>query len=117
MVLETKHSNMSWDPRDYDGVTYESERRERDELRELLAREAEEETAREMAFRDTPHCESACYETMIHTAACSAAAQPVTVAIGGWLAAVAPRMTAPRYAAIGNGLFVRVGTGRKRRAA
>jgi hypothetical protein len=33
---------MSWDPRDYDGVTYESERRERDEAR-ALALEAEEE--------------------------------------------------------------------------
>jgi hypothetical protein len=33
---------MSWDPRDYDGVTYESERAERDEAR-ALAQEAEEE--------------------------------------------------------------------------
>ena len=47
---------MSWDPRDYDGVTYKSERAERDEARELQAQADEEERARELAFHETPFC-------------------------------------------------------------
>lgn len=65
-----------FDPRDYDGVTYESERRERDEQRELQAQEAEEEHEREMAFRETPFCVAECYDTMIHGVMCEA--------IAGW---------------------------------
>lgn len=61
---------MSWDPRDYDGVTFETERRDRDEERELLAQEAEERTAREMAFIDTHFCELDCFERLEHTAGC-----------------------------------------------
>lgn len=45
---------MSFDPRDYDGITYESERRERDEARELAAQAAEEE--RERALKPRPLC-------------------------------------------------------------
>lgn len=58
-------------------------------------------------------------------------ASPIAAVLDGWLAAFAPqaappRITPPRvmplpvmprYAEIGNGLFVRVGTGKKRRAA
>jgi hypothetical protein len=83
-----------FDPRDYDGVTYASERRERDEERELAAQAREEETAREMAFHETQNCEDACYETCVHTAACCAAAQPVIAALAGWrqAQAIAVRM-------------------------
>jgi hypothetical protein len=42
--------------------------------------------------------------------------EPVAIAVNGWLNAQRAAV-APRYAAIGNGIFVRVGTGKKRRAA
>jgi hypothetical protein len=61
-----------FDPSDYDGVTYASERAERDEQRELLAQAAEERTAREMAFVDTHFCELDCFENLVHTAGCQA---------------------------------------------
>lgn len=41
--------------------------------------------------------------------------EPLAIVVNGWVGAVAPRM--PRIAAIGNGIFVRVGDGRKRRRA
>jgi len=47
-----------------------------------------------------------------------AAANPVTIALEGWLRTVAPAIaTAPRYAEIANGLFVRTGNGKKNRRA
>ena len=55
-------------------------------------------------------------EADIAASAAAALAAPVAIAIGGWLNAIKPA-AAPRYAAIGNGLFVRVGTGRKTRRA
>jgi hypothetical protein len=73
-----------FDPRDYDGVTHATERRERDEARELQAQADEEERARELAFRETPFCEDVCYETMIHTVACQSINEPVTAALAGW---------------------------------
>ena len=60
---------MSFDPRDYDGITYETERADRNEERALLAQEAEERTAREMAFRETPFCELDCFENLARRAA------------------------------------------------
>lgn len=42
-------------------------------------------------------------------------ANPVHAALNGWIAG--QRIATPRYAAIGNGLFVRVGDGRKKRRA
>lgn len=44
-------------------------------------------------------------------------AELLAIAIGDWLTAVVRPQPVPRVAAIGNGLFVRMGTGRKRRAA
>ena len=72
-----------FDPSDYDGVTDASERRERDEARELRAQEAEERTAREMAFSDTHFCDDACFETLEHSAACQALNAPLA-ALAGW---------------------------------
>jgi hypothetical protein len=48
-------------------------------------------------------------------------AEPLAIAVNGWLAsqrvAIAPRIAPRGYAMIGNGLFVRVGNGKKRKAA
>jgi hypothetical protein len=75
---------MSFDPRDYDGVTRESERAERDEARELQAQESDEQAAREMAFHETPFCEEECFETCIHTLACQLINEPVMGALKTW---------------------------------
>lgn len=66
---------MSLDPRDYDGVTFASERAQRDERRELLAQEAEEREAREEEFAktETRFCELDCFENLEHTAGCNEA--------------------------------------------
>ena len=115
---------MSWDARDYDGITYESERAERDEQRAMALEERE---ARMENFR----AERCSYMSALRGGDEYAAevrealeietqeSQLVASALIGqtlerWRAAVTP---APCLAAIGNGLFVRVGTGRKRRAA
>lgn len=112
---------MSFDPRDYAGVSFDDEHgyTETRELAELQAQEDDEQRARELAFRETPFCELDCYEKCIHTAGCETANSPVTVAIGGWLHAVAPRMRAPRMAEIAPGIYFPVGNGkgRKRRVA
>lgn len=81
-----------YSPEEYSGVNwkafgrYEARRdREAEEERlDALAQEAEERRARELAFNETPFCEEACYETMIHTVACQAINSPVTAAISGW---------------------------------
>ena len=51
-------------------------------------------------------------------AAAPAIAEPVAIAVNSWLDTVAPGIAriAPRYAMIANGIAVRVGDGRKRRA-
>lgn len=61
---------MSWNPRDYEGATLETERADHNEERELLAQEAEGRTAREMAFVDTHFCELDCFERLEHTLEC-----------------------------------------------
>lgn len=75
-----------FDPRDYDGETFESEHgyAEARERAELLAEEAEIERALELSFRDTPFCEDDCYRTLAHTAACIAINDPLAAAIAGW---------------------------------
>lgn len=75
---------MSFDPRGYDGVTLESERAERDELRALSLQADKDRTAREMAFRETLFCELQCYETCVHTVGCQMTNEPVTAALGAW---------------------------------
>ena len=121
---------MSYCPSDYYGETFAT--RAADEADRLAAAEHEYEAAEagrlaaEMAFEETPHCELACFESG-HTAHCAeysarmaaapAIAEPIAAAVGGWLSGYAVTAT-PRYAAIGNGLFVRTGKGKsKRRSA
>lgn len=116
---------------DYDGETFESIEAQRREEEEIHIEEAEEQLAREMAFNEKPSCDEECLNTAIHSAKCTAAvpsliAAPIAAGVNGWLLAMRAEMaagryvvpaTAPRFAEIGNGVFVRVGTGRKRRAA
>jgi len=69
---------MSWSNSDYPANRHEEahiaflEQQDRIELADLAADEAEERTAREMAFSDTHFCDDACLETLEHTAACQA---------------------------------------------
>jgi hypothetical protein len=72
----------------------ERERRVLDYERAETEREAHEERAAlEMAFSERAGCVAACFDACTHTAACLAApaitaviAEPVRVAIAGWLA-------------------------------
>ncbi len=81
-----------YDPEEYSGIDWnavgrEEDRKEREaevERCAAIAQEAEEERARELAFHDTPFCEEACYETMIHAPACVAVNFPVAAAVVGW---------------------------------
>jgi hypothetical protein len=81
---------MSFDPRDYDGDTRESEDRERreqeQERAELQAREDAAQDAREEAFlkTETPFCEVECLRRLEHTAACRAVNEPVNAALAQW---------------------------------
>jgi hypothetical protein len=111
-----------FDPNDYAGETNEGSARER---HDLIAREAEEREERELVACLEADYYSALYPAQIEAptlaamiAARSVAehANPVHAALNGWVLAVTPKPT-PRYAAIGNGIFVRVGTGRKNRRA
>ena len=94
-------------------------RREAQYQRREEEREAQEaRRALEMAFEERAGCTDACFDACVHTAECMAAgvAPALAIPLTEWLAGQRIA-TAPRYAAIGNGLFIRVGTGRKRRAA
>jgi hypothetical protein len=115
---------MSWDARDYDGITFASEARERDEERETLR---DEQDARMENFRAERCSYMAAlrggdeYAAEIRESLALEAQERRLVAttliaktFEDWRRAVTP---ATRVAAIGNGLFVRVGTGRKNRRA
>jgi hypothetical protein len=66
---------MSGDPRDYDGVTFESEAREREEQIAIARDEKAEREAREMDFDETTLCTETCCETLVHqTEVCAALA-------------------------------------------
>lgn len=119
---------MSWDAREYT-TTFETERAERQSEREALIEELD---ARMENFR-AERCSYATalrggdeYAAEVREALAAEAQESRLVAVAsiakildGWRAAVTPAGNAtPRVAAIGNGLFVRVGNGsRKRRAA
>ena len=89
-----------YNPNDYRGETSEANAREEQE--EICARSAErreEEERNEIIACERADAQDA-RDLMLET-------------LNGWARAV----TRPRYAAIGNGLFVRIGNGRRRRAA
>ena len=85
MTLERQHEEF-----------LESARRERDYVAREEEREAyEAQTALDMAFEERAGCGDACFATSTHTAACMAgAADPVMMAVNGWLASqrIAPQM-------------------------
>lgn len=78
---------MAFDARDYDGITSESEERERRAREDAIAQEAEERLAREMEFVETPFCGADCFDASEHTAQCRrlGKANPVNAALAGWL--------------------------------
>jgi hypothetical protein len=79
---------------------------------EAHARDYNEDMARREAAEEAAEAAALAADTYI--------AEPLAIAIGGWLNAQTvarnAAQSAPRYAAIGNGLFVRVGNGNRRRA-
>jgi hypothetical protein len=84
---------MSYAVSDYDGDTARGEREYQEAEEQREAREAAFDRG-EISYAEI--------------------AEPIAASLNGWLAS---QRIAPKYAAIGNGLFVRVGRGRKGRAA
>ena len=105
---------MAYDPHDYNGITNESEERDYHARMEAIedAREAAKAAERiaealECAMRDEEEEKEAEFTAWKR-------ANPIEEVLNDWRRAV----TTPRYAEIANGLFVRMGDGkRKRRAA
>jgi hypothetical protein len=102
---------MAFNPEDYAGDTYERDAAEARERRQIAfeEREAREELERIACAEADFYSEL--YPAQIHEP------DPVAIALAGWMRSQRIATATPGIAAIGNGLFVRVGTGRKRRAA
>lgn len=114
---------MSWNPNDYPKTYDEHAAIER------AAAIAEDDAAFE-AFESRRALDQAGVDRLMAFAAAAPLAAPASTpapiadAINGWLTAQAiagrhraPAAPAPRYAEIGNGIFVRVGNGKKNRRA
>ncbi len=102
-----------YDPSDYDGDTYARDESDYHARMEAIETAREEAKAAERAA-EAFECSERDEEQEREELTAWKAAHPVEDVLNGWRLAV----TQPRYAEIANGLFVRVGSGkRKRRAA
>lgn len=91
--------------------------REREHARQLADERDEKIAAFEMSFEETPHCQPECSApgSFEHAGVCRIANE--LERIGGVLEQINTLLTPripPGVALIGNGLFVRTGTGRKK---
>ncbi len=104
---------MSWSDSDYYGDSYARDESEYHARMQAIEDARKEAKAAELAA-EALECAEADEEQEREALTAWKAAHPIEEVLNGWRMAV----TTPRYAAIGNGLFVRTGDGkRKRRAA